>query len=347
MRRLLPVVLVFFVLIALHREASGQSSCAQTLRTARTTYEQGRIHELPELLSGCLISGFTKQEKVEAYKLLTLSYIYLEEPAKADEALLSLLRTDPYFEINPEADAAEFISLYRTFRTWPIYRVGAKAGVNATQPNILSRIEVPEGATSKFSRAVSFQVGGAFEVPLSQSLALNPELHFQLKSFHYQSEVPVTATAVNITEATESMMWLSLPVSVQYTLSDHPMNPYVSLGASADYLIQSDITVKRTRVNANALQERTLDVTDGRNNLNLSGIASIGVKRRLGGGYFNAEVRISYGFSSISKPEYAYTLDEFLLFDYAYADNEFRINSLSLTVGYLYNVFSPKKIKNK
>src|SRR6478609_109001 len=90
--------------------ASGQSTCTQTLRTARSTYDQGRLHELPSLLEGCIKNGFTQQEKVEAYKLLVLAYIYLEEPTKADEAMLNLLNTDHYFKINEATDPAEFIA---------------------------------------------------------------------------------------------------------------------------------------------------------------------------------------------------------------------------------------------
>ena len=94
----------FFILLvaacAAHiaRPAYGQStSCAQTLRLAQSVYDQGRLQELNGILQNCLQNGFTKQERVEAYKLLTLSYIYQEEPEKADEAMLDLLRTDPYF----------------------------------------------------------------------------------------------------------------------------------------------------------------------------------------------------------------------------------------------------------
>ena len=78
------------------------STCAQTLRLARSTYEQGRFHEIPALLNSCLTSsnGFSKQEKVEALRILTLSYIYQEEPLQADDAMLTLLNTDHYFEIN-------------------------------------------------------------------------------------------------------------------------------------------------------------------------------------------------------------------------------------------------------
>src|SRR6187549_1035341 len=96
MKRLIP--LIFLVLISLEGY-SQLVSCSQTLRLARSTYEQGRLHEIPALLAKCLAGGFSQQEKVEAYKLLCLSYIYLEEPQKADEAMLNLLRTDHYFKI--------------------------------------------------------------------------------------------------------------------------------------------------------------------------------------------------------------------------------------------------------
>src|SRR5690348_11970776 len=110
-------LLLLTVLLAAGVARAQLTSCAQTLRLARSTYEQGRLHEVPELLERCLENGFSRQEKVEAYKLLCLSYIYLEEPAKADEAMLDLLRTDHYFEINETTDPAEFVALYKTFRT--------------------------------------------------------------------------------------------------------------------------------------------------------------------------------------------------------------------------------------
>src|SRR6185503_8750501 len=97
--------------------------------------EQGRLHELPEIVAECLRKspkegGFTKEEKKETYRLLTLAYIYLEEPEKADQMMLELLKTDHFFEINPALDPAEFIALYKKHRTTPLFRVGAKFLVN-------------------------------------------------------------------------------------------------------------------------------------------------------------------------------------------------------------------------
>ncbi len=139
MKRILFCFLIFASGVRTYAQIS---SCAQTLRLAQSTYEQGRLHELPGLLESCLknsgTSGFTKDERVRAYKLLAMAYVYLEEPEKADDAMLNLLRTDPYFKPNPDVDPAEFIGLFSTFRTTPIYRLGLRLGGNATQPNLMS-----------------------------------------------------------------------------------------------------------------------------------------------------------------------------------------------------------------
>lgn len=341
--------IVFFALLSIALVGSistyAQTACAVTLRTARTTYDEGRLHELPGLLAPCLKGGFTQQEAVEAYKLLVLSYIYLEEPTKADEAMLALLRTDPYFEINESADAAEFIALYHTFRTWPVYRVGAKAGVNAAQPYITSYVDAVEGAEVSYSPAVSFMSGLVFEIPVADRLTLNPEVYFQLRSFLYTSDLSLTDDLTNSSEGKEVQTSVSVPVSLQYTLAKSKLNPYVSAGVSVDYLLKSSITMSRLRVNANSIQERTFDVTSSRERIQVNALASAGIKARLGSGFVVTELRLTYGLTGINDHSSAFTLDDYLLFDNGYADNSMRLNSISLTVGYVYNVFHPKKLK--
>jgi hypothetical protein len=341
--------IVFFALLSIAlaspMSSFAQTACAVTLRTARTTYDEGRLHELPGLLAPCLKSGFTQQEAVEAYKLLVLSYIYLEEPAKADEAMLALLQTDPYFEVNESADAAEFIALYRTFRTWPVYRVGAKAGVNATQPYITSYVDAVEGAQVSYAPAVSFMSGLVFEIPVADRLTLNPEAYFQMRTFLYESELKLSDDLTNSSEGKEVQTSVSVPVSLQYAIARTKLNPYISAGVSVDYLLKSSITMNRLRVNANSIQERTFDVTDSRERIQVNAVASAGIKSRLGGGFVVTELRLSYGLTGINDPATAFTLDDYLLFDNGYADNSMRLNSISLTVGYVYNVFHPKKLK--
>ncbi|MBL7856179.1 MAG: PorT family protein [Cyclobacteriaceae bacterium] len=344
MKRLLPL-LIFSSIITHHLQA--QSTCAQTLRTARSTYDQGRLHELPVLLQACLVNGFSDQEKVEAYKLLALAYIYLEEPTKADEAMLNLLQTDSYFEINNTTDPAEFISLYKTFRTWPIYRVGAKIGVNASLPNTISRVNAVDGSQAEYSPNINFQSGVAFEIPLGKKIILNPELYFQLRSFLYTNNVALQNDVENTTEGREKGTWISVPVSVQYLLNEKRFHPYVALGVSADYLMNAEITLNRTRENATSVQQQTFTLSPQRNAFNLGLVASAGSKVKVGGGYITGELRFLYGLTAVNDESTAFTIDNNVLFDYGYADNYFKLNSISITFGYVYNVFSPKKLRNK
>lgn len=337
---------LFFLLVigsALSTTLYGQStSCTQTLRLAQSVYDQGRLQELSGILQNCLQNGFTKQEKVAANKLLTLAYIYQEEPEKADEAMLNLLRTDPYFEINEAADPAEFVALYKTFRTYPIYRAGMKLGVNLTAPNITERVIAVEGASVSYSPKIDFQFGAAFEIPLTSRIILAPELNFQLKSFYFDLDKDLGGDLENTTEGPENQTWLSLPVLVQYDLiPDSKFHPFVGIGVSTDFLMASSIALNRVAVNAAASPQRAFDID--RNYLNFSLLLSAGGKYKIGGGLLIAEVRYSYGLLEISDRDHAFS-NNILLFDYDYADSVFKVNSLSATIGYIFNIFNPKKL---
>ncbi len=134
MKKFLPVG---FLLFAISTGFSQVTNCAQTLRLASATYDQGRLHELEGLLEPCIKSGgFSPAELVTAYKFMVLAYIYLEEPEKADATMLKILQTDHYFEVNEQVDPAEFKALYHTFRTWEIYRLGIRLSGNMTQNNV-------------------------------------------------------------------------------------------------------------------------------------------------------------------------------------------------------------------
>jgi hypothetical protein len=217
--------LLFILILLSFNSAIAQTegpTPAQTLRLARATYEQGRLHEIPAQLDDKVITQMTKSEKVEAYKILCLTYIYLEEPAKADESMLSILRTDPYFQINEAVDPAEFVALYKTFRTTPIYRIGAKLGVNGSRPNVTeSATAVELAGDSEYKFLVSFQFGVTADLPITKKLTLHGDLIYQQKKFEIDLKVDrgVNETGerlINEFQGLESQNWLSLPITVQY-----------------------------------------------------------------------------------------------------------------------------------
>ncbi len=352
MKRILFVV-VFIIVVS--KSWAQQSSCGQTLRLATSTYEQGRLHELEGILSNCLNNtegGFTKEERVAAYKLLTQAYIYLEEPAKAENAMLKLLQTDHYFKINKDVDPAEFVALYNTFRTREIYRVGAKLGVNATQPNVVNSItavEVAPGSQYKYGIGIFF--GGVVDVPINEKMTLHGELLYLQRKFDIDlivdRGVSTEGKALsNEFRGTETENWVSLPLSFEYKIMDKKFNPYIAGGVSIDYLINAQLKGERLRDLVTSLPATTFDFKPLREKVNISAIAAAGIKTKVSGGYFVAEVRYVHGITNVNSASTSY-LNEQATWEQGYADPVFKLSSLSISGSYVVNIFNPKKKKIK
>lgn len=354
MKRLYFLGFLVFVSI----KSFGQTAtCAQTLRLARATYEQGRLHEIEGQLKDCLASGFSKDEKqlkVEGYKILCLSYIYLEEAERADDAMLNLLHTDPYFVPNPQVDPAEFVALFKTFRTNPIVRVGATLGGNFTQPTVIDVTKTTNG-TAEYSFNFGLQFGIAADYPLtsfSNRLNLHGDLLFQQKKFELTTTDKQGDGDVNSTTAKESQTWISLPIGIQFNilkqreLTPRKYNPYVMLGFSTDLRLGSTLVAERTREGETSLEPKSFDLKSQREKMNFSAFAAAGVKTRFAGGLIGIEFRYNYGLSKINNEVTAYDSEDLYL-AYAVPNSIFKLNSVSFAVTYVQNIFKPKKIKRR
>jgi hypothetical protein len=348
-RILIPIC---FTILSIQAFAQA-TNCAQTLRLAQSVYDQGRLHELEDIINKGLAGGdCDTQTKVSLYKLLTLAYIYLEEPQKADDSMLKLLQTDHYFEINESVDPAEFVALYNTFRTREIYRVGAKLGVNASQPNVTQTVTAVElSPDSKYSYGIAILFGGVADVPLNDKVTLHGELlYFQRKFEIYEKSERQSNTAgkplSNELEGVETQNWLSLPLSFEYKFAEKKYHPYVAGGVSIDYLLNAQLKAQRIRTDVTSVQETTFDFKPQRNNINVSLLAAAGVKLKIGGGYFVAELRYLYGITNVNSSETSYA-NEQAAWEQGYADPVFKVSSLVVSGSYLLNIFEPKKKKIK
>lgn len=329
--------------------ARGQSTCAQTLRLAQSIYEQGRLHELPQLLGNCLSEkAFNQEEEVSAYKLLTLTYIYLEEPAKADETMLALLRANTEFKVNDAVDPAEFVALYKTFRTTPIYRIGGKLKAVAAAPSVVSADYADDGTnTGKYN--LGFSASAAMEIPLSgkfEDFTLQTEIAFQLLSFKGANEWDkknASGDTARVTPAIESQTWISVPVSLQYNVYTAAQTQcYVGAGISADYLLSASKKITSNIERNSGVDENTYSVKEQRNPFNSGVLFTAGFKRKIGKGFFLVEARYKMGLLPLSKRSDTYE-NQTLVFDYKYVDGIYKLNTLSLSAGYVINRYNPKK----
>lgn len=340
------------------------SNCGQTLRLARATYEQGRLHELPTLINDCLngvgSNTFSKEEKVEAYRLLTQSYIYLEEPEKADEAMLGLLKTDHFYKPNPAVEPAEFIALYNKFRTKPLFSVGLVLGGNVTFPTVTGNyyIGVNGVGNGVYTPGLGFQVGLVFERDIFQfkkgflnNLTLAPELMLIQRSFTYTNDnyfiSDITGESIGTQEAIARGTWFDFNALVQYRIpTNKGLQIYVGAGPGISYLFnntsQLNLRINPATGTSQSVSGPDVEFTDAFNKVVYSATFNAGGKFRIGSIYVKADVRYQLGFVNLI--EAGNRSNSEAVFDYGFQNNDFKQSGLLLNIGFTYPYFRPKKL---
>jgi hypothetical protein len=363
------ILLAGVALLAFTWNVSAQN-CTQTLRTARTTYDQGRLQEIPTILEACFSKNeWDQSQRVEAYRILVLTYIYLEEPAKADEAMLNILHTDNFFEPNPASDPVEFQMLYKKFRTKPLFKLGLKFGVNTNHIDVIENhyIWAASRGTGEYKSKFGIQIGVIFEKDLKylkERMIFNPEFFYSSSGFIYSSANPLSIDrddadlvdpknpepSTGEVEHTIQQNRLVLNLMTQYKLGklntprSKVFTPYIAFGPSVGYLMNSSFSG-----NTNVGEEKTgssLNTTDNYQALTFGLIVSGGVKLKVGGFYITADVRYQRGLMNIvnTKNRLAWTSDNAELLDYGYTDNDFSVSQSMVHIGIIVPYFNPKKL---
>ncbi len=359
MRYSLVVVLVYLIGL---KVAVGQQGGAQTIRLAQSIYEQGRLHELPSLpgLKDSEIIKYSKSNQVDAYRLLTLANIYLEEPEKADENMLKLLKTEHFYEPNEQVEPAEFIGLYKTFRTKPVFNIGVKFGANATMPLLteLQYVSVGSEGKGKYSTPLSIQFGIVFEKAIfsnSKNKILNrltfaPEVLYAARSFGY-TNAAFAGGAADF-KATIKQTWLDFNPMVQLKLNkSKTLQTYVAVGPGISYILKGSLSaptyswVGGSVNGAGSVNGSDVDNTKSYKKIVPSVIAAAGLKFKFGAIYLLAEGRVQYGLTSPVNSSSRTNNDSVL--DYNYTLPDYKPLTLMANIGFVYPYFNPIKLKRK
>ncbi len=333
-----------------------KSDCVIQLELAQSKYDQGRIQDVEELISTCIESGeFSKAEKTSALKLLTLSYLFLEEPELAESTMLGLLETSHEFEINEAIDPSEFINLYNKYRTEPLYSVGFMLGGIVANPIITELNGTPDlNNDSRQKYTPLFGIKGAIngEYKIYPKLYLHGELNYS--SIKFQKSHPtkkiISETDLGGFEGEETHTSLGISLLAQYQFIDKKLiKPYVSLGVSPQFLVSAEYPGDALKYKI----EGSADATSGnigldkdRKLFNLYAVAIGGLKYKIGEGFLNLQVRYSYGIFQSTKKESALAPDDpNLLWDLNESSDGFRMQDLAVSLGYTIHFYVPKKLR--
>lgn len=350
------LTLVFF--ITLISTKSFSQSCTPNLREARVRFDEGKIHDVAGLIKECIEKkSFNNEELTEAYRLLILSYIYLDETEKADEAMLGLLRDNHAYEINETADPTELINLYRTFRTKPIFFWGFKLGAATTFVNVIKNYGLNDANSTfgEYSNTVGIEGGLMFEKIFFNRIAAHADLSYNNNSFTYENNYLNEPDGNALIEhlSTETQTSLGFSLMGQYLIKTESQLkkkgqqkirlPYVGIGATLKYITSSDLAAETDRDNGGGADGAAEDlIGEGfRKQLNPTIDIEAGYKLKSKLSFINLSVRYSYGLLNLTDKHYDNgRLSTF----YGWAANDISTHFVTISAGILIPKYSPKKL---
>ena len=244
----LKYALVCLIVFAISMQMAS-AQCTISLNKAEDEYDKGRLLDIPSRLKFCLErNGFSKEEKIRAYKLLTKVYIFSDQEGKAEESLVKLLKADPEHKLDDLFDPAELFYLYEKFRVEPIFRTSLRMGGNLTLPNVFESfsafsqpLDAGLTATRDYSDQLGFYLEGAIERHIVKGIEVGLGVQYSQTSLDIQETFLGTDILFNINE---SQRWLKFPVFGRYNFfyegdKKKKFIAYVEAGGVFNYLLQA------------------------------------------------------------------------------------------------------------
>ncbi|MBE9467441.1 MAG: PorT family protein [Bacteroidetes bacterium] len=338
------ILLISFLLLSAN--ISAQDDCALNLKEAQKLYTQGIIEEIPALLNPCLEQGFNTEDKIQAYKLLILTYLFDDNKELAEETMLKFLKTNPEYKLNPAIDPAEFIFLFNSYNTKPIFELGVTAGLNYSFPFITKLFGPGNVATdvSKYkSSGMGVQFGPKFICHISDKYDIGTQVVYSQKKFELTSAL----SDFSKTSLIETQKLIHIPVVAYYKFElTEKIKPYVLSGLAYSYLFDASYKPVRqyTDNSSNDVSGSDFSLKDFRRKNNVSIIVGAGARYKIPHG--NIFFNIKYSLDLLNQVNVDNRLSDFDFISRYYSyDSNFNINNLTISVGYLYSIFNHKKIK--
>lgn len=339
----------------------GQS-CTQLLNQAEDNYESGRLLAIlkdpsnpsqPTFLKCLKEGGLSKEEEIRARKLLTKVYIFTDNEADAEFALIDLLKTDPEHILDPQADPAELFYLMQQFRTLPILRIGVRGGATSLTPNVVRQYSVTDTYTvyngdTQAGGSLGFFVEALAERKLYKGFDALLGVQYRNSIFNAENINNVTNTV-----ETNRQTYLRVPAGLRYTLWNMDRTkiilPYVFGGASYDFLLNANSEIARTGGVAYTRPSDEVDeliVKRQVNETNYSFYGGAGIKIRFKTHFFTVDARYDTSREYFYKSDNKWGGSKSTTFDATYVSDDITFNYILFSVGYTASIHVPRKLKD-
>ena len=347
--------------------------CTGNLDQAKAWFQDGMLYDIPVILEECLTGGFTKEQRVEAYELLSLTYLYIDEPDKADESYLNLLKFDPEWAPDTTTEV-EIDFLSKKFKTTSVFTFyPAKIGGNLSFVKVIHNngTDNTEDSRKSYKALAGGQVGAGVDWNISDQFSLAGELWFTFKDYRLTNNFfPVDSFRASGFLTGDSLtidynfVGFELPVYLRYPYKIYNWRPFVYGGYSISYFFST--TAKPSNFDINGTDDgidskrivipdigRTLNINSIRTSFNHSILMGAGVKYRMGLKFISFDVRYAWGLNNMLNTKDQIDFGDGgeqhdireLTFRHFQVDDDFRLNNLYFNLAFVSPIYKPRRIE--
>lgn len=253
------------------RGKKGTSSDNCQLDEAKKWYEEGELEKI-ESIESCVKDpkSMSTEKRLEAFQLITESYLYRDKIGAADNSFREILRIDPLYQpdtIGDSYQSYDMIYLSRTFTRRPIFSMYFGGGANFSLIEQLENygVDNTSGAADHEGYLREIVVGAnatvGFELPLLYNFDLTLDATFAYRTYAFGDSMYISATTSNPTSITtselrkddlllystlqfkENQFWIDVPLMLRYNVTKFKgLLPYVYAGVAANFLLHADLT---------------------------------------------------------------------------------------------------------
>jgi hypothetical protein len=280
-----------------------------------------------------------RNEKIEAYKLLILSYLKVDNLEEADKAAERIVKIDPYYKPDKFKDDPRLSGLFEKYKPVPVFRIGISGGVNTSHATVVNSYSIvhPDGTSGldEYKSKTGFQLGLNAEHKVFKDLWVEAAFGYRQSSYeHFLYEVEGTTI-----QYSEKLSYFDAPLSLKYYFLHGRLRPYLEGGFTFSFL--SDAISTSIRDNEKDLVDRTAF----RNDFMGGWFGGYGMAYSIKGLSIFGDVRYTWYSKNVNKEGTRYD-DPVNTFKYYYLDDDFHLNYLALSVGVSYSLsYKNQKVK--
>ena len=315
-------------------------SCITYLKNANSFYEQRNFDQSIKLLQTALDKcNLDKADKIQAHKLLALSYLGIDNLENADQEAEAIIKINPNYAPDKFKDDPKYSALFDKFKPVPVFRVGVTAGINRTKTDVIKTYSIVHAddasGLATYNSKTGFQLGLSTEFRAYKNLWVQVEGQFRQSSYEHIFD-SVEGTTINYNE---KLSYFDIPVSAKYYIMDKQIVPFVEAGLNFSILTNALSTTTRDD------QKDIVKKIDYRNTFMTGIFGGVGAAYKLKGVSVFIAFRYNYFTDNVNKKDTRYA-DDVNVFKYYYIDDDFRMDNWQVNVGASYNLsYKNQKIK--